>query len=322
MNLTDTESLVQWVLGLPAPELQQRNLALLETAPLIDLELASACNIVCRFCPREDMQRSAGLMSQSTFEAVERLLPPNAVIMLSGLGDALLHPQLPGWVERLSRSGRAPCVITNGVRLTPARQASLIAADIAQIQVSVHSLDPETAQLVVPRGARPALVTGHLEHLATVRPASLRVRINFVETVDNVEQRPAVEEFAKRLGFDFFYRREHTRGGALGAARAQSASPGCGIFAAVTFITSDGDVLPCVNDVRGEHALGNARELGWEDVVAWKRRVIGKASWFSTCTDCDDDYRWVLIGQGKLDEPTTEPQNAAAKAVDRQLPPK
>ncbi len=302
MNLGDTESLVQWVLGLPAAERQRRNLALLASAPLIDLELASACNIVCRFCPREDMQRSAGLMSQATFDAVERLIPPHAVIMLSGLGDALLHPQLPAWVELLSRSGCAPCVITNGVRLAPGLQDALIAAGIAQIQVSVHSLDPDVARLVVPRGARPALVVQHLERLAEVRPAELRVRLNFVETIDNADQRPGVEALALRLGFDFFYRREHTRGGALGGARAGAAGRGCGIFAAVTFITADGDVLPCVNDVSGAHALGNARDLCWNDVVAWKQRVIGDASWFSACTDCDDDYRWVLIGQGELDE--------------------
>jgi MoaA/NifB/PqqE/SkfB family radical SAM enzyme len=302
VNLADTESLVQRVLGLPAAERQRQNLALLESAPLIDLELASACNIVCRFCPREDMQRRAGRMSQATFDAVERLIPPYAVIMLSGLGDALLHPQLPAWVERLSRSGRAPCVITNGVRLTAEVQDALIEAGIAQVQVSVHGLDADTARLVVPRGARPALVVQHLERLAQVRPAELRVRLNFVETSDNGDQRRGVEVLARRLGFDFFYRREHTRGGAIGKARADAAGPGCGIFAAVTFITADGDVLPCVNDVRGSHVLGNARELCWDDIVAWKRRVIGDAAWFSACTTCDDDYRWVLIGQGALDE--------------------
>jgi MoaA/NifB/PqqE/SkfB family radical SAM enzyme len=303
VNLGDTESLVHWVLGLPAGERQRRNLELLASAPLIDLELVSACNIVCRFCPRDDMQRQDARMSEATFDAVERLLPPHAVIMLSGLGDALLHPQLPAWVERLTRSGRAPCVITNGVRLTPGLQDALIEAGIAQVQVSVHSLDPDIARIVVPRGARPGLVVRHLERLAEVRTEGLRVRLNFVETGDNTDQRQAVEALARRLGFDFFYRREHTRGGVNGEARAGATGSGCGIFAAVTFITADGDVLPCVNDVRGAHALGNARELCWGDVDAWKRRVISDGTWFSTCTDCDDDYRWVLIGQGELDEP-------------------
>ena len=303
MNLEDSQSLVRWVLDLSPESRQERNLALLSAPPLIDLELAADCNIVCRFCPRAEMNRAAGLMSEVTFAAVERLLPPDAVVMFSGLGDSLLHPRLSEWVARLASSGHSSCLVTNGVRLTPTRQDALIAAGIAQLQVSLHSLDLDTARKVISRGAQPALVRQQLQRLATVRPSSLRVRLNFVETPDNEPDRAEVAAFAAEFGFDFFYRREHTRGGALGAGRAERAAAGCGIYAAVTFITADGDVLPCVNDVRGKHALGNARGLTWDTVERWKRRVIGAGTWFTACASCDDDYRWVLIGQNGLDEP-------------------
>ncbi len=302
MDLNQTRAMIREVLALPAASRRRRNLALLDAPPLIDLEVASACNITCRFCPRTEMARTAGLMSEETFSAVERLLPADAVIMISGLGDALLHPLLPQWVGRLTASGRSTCVITNGVRLTPERQDALIAAGVAQLQISLHSLDLETSRKVVPRGAQPELVQEHLRRLAAARPDSLRVRLNFVETIDNRTARLAVGALAEELGFDFFYRREHTRGGALGAGRQEGAGGGCGIFAAVTFITADGDVLPCVNDVRGRDALGNARELTWEQVMSWKHRVIAEDRWFVACIDCDDDYRWVLIGQDGLDE--------------------
>lgn len=142
------------------------------------------------------------------------------------------------------------------------------------------------------------LEDAHLEHLARTRPAGLRVRINFVETADNHHARAEVEELARDSGFEFFYRREHTRGRGTSMGRPVRADEGCGIFAAVTFISADGDVLPCVNDARGEASLGNVRELTWEHVLAWKRQVIGDAQWFGPCASCDDDYRWALIAQG------------------------
>jgi MoaA/NifB/PqqE/SkfB family radical SAM enzyme len=297
----DHQRLIDAVRALRPEERRRRNLDLLDTAPLIDLEMASACNVVCAFCPRDDMVRSAGLMSEDTFTAVENFLPGNAVIMISGLGDAVLHPQLANRVRRLNDKGHSCCVITNGVRLTPERQRDLIDAGIAQIQVSVHGVDRETVARVMPRGSDPERVRANLDHLAKTRPPHLRVRINFVETGRNGHARLDVERYARDRDFEFFYRREHTRGGSLGAGRQSQTSEGCGIFAAVTFISSDGDVLPCVNDVRGEGRLGNVRSLNWAHVEAWKRRVIDEGRWFAACADCDDDYRWVLIAQGELD---------------------
>lgn len=277
-----------------------RNLSLLEQAPLVDIEVASACNVVCAFCPRDEMVRGASLMSAETFGAVLDFLPGNAIAMLSGLGDPLVHPRLPTFVRALAARGVSPCVITNGVRLLPELQDALIDAGIAEVQVSMHGLTESTVRDIVPVGARPERVRQHVERLALRRGP--RVRINFVETPANAHERGAVQRWASELGARFFLRRQHTRGGTVGAARPDAPScAACGIFGSVTFISSDGDVLPCVNDVRGEGRFGNVRDRTWGDVLAWKRRVISGAQWFEACKGCDDDYRWVLLVRGGLD---------------------
>lgn len=286
------------IAALPAEEVRRRNLALLTQPPLFDIEVASACNIVCAFCPRDEMVRGAGLMDAVTFEAVLTFLPAGAVAMLSGLGDALLHPQLPEFVARLVARGVSPCVITNGVRLTPARQDALIEAGIAEVQVSVHGLDEAVVRRVVTAKAAPGAVRHHVERLAMTR--NVRLRINFVETSENGGERDRVEAWARDLGARFFHRRQHSRGGTISQVRAESTCSGCGIFGAVTFITSDGDLLPCVNDVRGEGKLGNVLNITWATVLSWKRAVIGQGRWFSACSSCDDDYRWVLLERGGL----------------------
>jgi MoaA/NifB/PqqE/SkfB family radical SAM enzyme len=299
MDADATQRAVARVRSWPAERRRGSNLDLLEPAPLFDIEVASACNIVCAFCPRDEMVRPKTLMDDVTFGAVVNFLPANAVAMISGLGDALLHPWLEAMVGRLVGRGVSTCLITNGIRLTPSRQAALIAAGIAEIQVSVHGFDDDTVRQVVPVGANPKAVRANLEQLATVQGP--RVRINFVETPENAHARDEVRGWAENLGFRFFYRRQHTRGGTIGAARADAGCAGCGVFSSVTFLSVDGDIMPCVNDVRGEGKLGNVRDFTWPDVLAWKRRVINEDRWFSSCTDCDDDFRWVLLDQGGLD---------------------
>ena len=294
----DADTAIAQLSALSREALLERNLALLRQAPLFDIEVASACNVVCAFCPREEMQRTRGLMDDATFEALLRFLPSDAVAMLSGLGDPLVHPQLPEIVRRLATRGVSSCVITNGVRLSSDRQDALIDAGVAEIQVSVHGLDDRIVRRVVPVGAQPAVVRRQVERLAA--RGGPRLRINFVETPDNTGERERVESWARALGARFFYRRQHTRGGTIEATRLKAGCSGCGIFGAVTFISSDGDVFPCVNDVRGEGTPGNIQALSWEEVLEWKRRVIGGGHWFSACGSCDDDYRWVLLANDGL----------------------
>jgi pyruvate-formate lyase-activating enzyme len=298
-----SERLVAMVRAWPEEKRRAANLALLECPPLFDIEVASACNIVCSFCPRQEMERPKGLMAEATFQEVLGWLPEGAVVMFSGLGDALLHPRLESFVDALSGRGISCCVITNGMRLTPERQRGLVAAGLAQFQVSVHGLDERQLAPIVTRGARPDQVRANLEHMAAHRPSHLRVRLNFVETPENAHARDAVREWARTLGFDFFYRRLHSRGGSVSSHRPASGCSGCGIFGAVTFVTVEGQLLPCVNDVRGEGRLGWVRELGWNRLLECKRIVIEMGAWFEACRRCDDNYRWVILANGQVDEP-------------------
>lgn len=278
------------------------SLRVLQRPPLFDVELVSACNITCSFCPREAMTRREGIMSDETFERVCAFLPHDAVVMFSGLGDALLHPRLTDYTSTLTRQGVSSCVITNGLRLTPERVDALANAGLAELQVSVHGLDAEALATVVTRGADPARVVANLERIARTKPTALRVRVNFVETSANVDRAEGVRAWAESLGFRFFHRRQHSRGGALAQLRPAAVDP-CGVFAGVTFVTVDGVVLPCVNDVSARHALGDVRGTSFAGVLETKRQILSSAMWPDLCGRCDDDYRWVILAQSGVDGP-------------------
>lgn len=267
------------------------------SAPLFDIEAAASCNLSCHFCPRDALARPQRIMTPATFAAVERFLPAGAVVMFAGLGEPLTNHHLPGFVARLKRHDVSPCVITNGMLMNRPLLAALIDAGIDQFQVSVHAIDRTTFRRLVPEIDVDRLVA-NLHTLAEMRPPGLRVRLNFVAGAKNRGELPAVTALARELGFDLFVRAEHNRGGHLGGINVRPR--GCGIFAAVTLITAQGDVLSCVNDVAGCSRLGNVSELLWEDVRAWKRKAIGSGEWFPACSSCDDGYRWVLLASGGL----------------------
>lgn len=249
------------------------------------------------------MARPAQVMSQETFEAVLRFLPPDAWVLFSGLGDALTNRNLEGFIRALLARDICSSLITNGVLLTPERQASLFEAGIAEIQVSYHSASRATYERIVVRGGDLGRLHENLEHLSRARPADLRVRLDFTVTPANAHDVEAARRYAISLGFEFYLRRLHSRGGSIPSSRPASPCAGCGIFAAVTLITAQGDILSCINDIEGSSCFGNVRERSWSDVVRWKRDVIAGDRWFSACETCDDDYRWVILKLGGVDPP-------------------
>lgn len=303
MDAKHTEDLVREVSAWPASRVRSTSEKILENRPLFDIEAAGTCNVHCDFCPRLSMARPAQVMSQETFEAVLRFLPPDAWVLFSGLGDALTNRNLEGFIRALLARDICSSLITNGVLLTPERQASLFEAGIAEIQVSYHSASRATYERIVVRGGDLGRLHENLEHLSRARPADLRVRLDFTVTPANAHEVEAARRYAISLGFEFYLRRLHSRGGSIPSSRPASPCAGCGIFAAVTLITAQGDILSCINDIEGSSCFGNVRERSWSDVVRWKRDVIAGDRWFSACETCDDDYRWVILKLGGVDPP-------------------
>ncbi|HEY3357450.1 MAG TPA: radical SAM protein [Polyangia bacterium] len=281
--------------------LQDAMLALLAGPPLLDIEVSSSCNVRCAFCPREELRRPRTVMTPETFALVLAFVPAQAVVMFSGLGEPLLNPRLPEFVARLRARGISSCVITNGLLLTPGRLDALLAAGVDQIQVSCHATTDEGMMWAVTEGADFPRLLANLEHLAAVRPQRLRVQLDFVDAEVNAGELTSVAQLAQRLGFDLVARRRHTRGGLVGVRRMARACSGCGIFPAVTFITSEGGVSACSNDVRGATTLGHLATIDWPATLEWKRRVIRGGDWFEPCAACDDDYRWVILAQHGVD---------------------
>lgn len=117
----------------------------------IDLELTSVCDAVCSFCPREVMPDKKRFISLDIVERLAADLREHRpiVVVLCGIGESLLHPQLDTIVATLAATGTRVEMTTHGARLTPQRFEQLVDLGLAGVHVSLNAMSGPTRQRVM-----------------------------------------------------------------------------------------------------------------------------------------------------------------------------
>ncbi|MHA1882800.1 MAG: radical SAM protein, partial [Candidatus Thorarchaeota archaeon] len=242
--------------------------SLLSGPPLIDIEVSSICNLECSFCPRNEIVRDNNLMDMNMLKVLSEWLPDNAIVMFSGLGECLLNENLERMIHLLKERKISSCIVTNGILLDPDRQQSLIEAGVDQIQISYVAFNEETYQRAIGKKGNYDRLIKNLQHLSDHKPEDLRVQLNFVDLGYNSNEIASIQEITDAWGFDFFYRRLHSRGGSISESEIISEDSTCfrcGTFVSVYFITSDGKIISCSNDVEQRNVIGNFSSISYND---------------------------------------------------------
>jgi putative metalloenzyme radical SAM/SPASM domain maturase len=113
----------------------------------LHVELATMCNLGCAMCVKHSSgwECADAVMSRQTFEALAPVFPHLDTLNLNGVGESMLHPELPAFVAYARGKVRSDCVIgfqSNGMLLTPALAGDLVAAGLDRVCFSVDSPDP------------------------------------------------------------------------------------------------------------------------------------------------------------------------------------
>ncbi|MCB1058520.1 MAG: radical SAM protein [Acidobacteria bacterium] len=172
----------------------------------IQLEVSTRCNLTCAYCSHRHLETKR-FLDLDDFEArLDRIdFRPIRNVDFTGLGEPVLHPQLPEMVRAVRR--RAPeadlRVVTNGTVLTAKRFAPLLAAGLSSVAVSIDSLDAE--RFARSRGgARLAPVLENLEsliaHRATLGGSVPRVKIKAVLVDEPYAEAERILAYSARLG--------------------------------------------------------------------------------------------------------------------------
>lgn len=106
--------------------------------------VTSECNMNCTYCHNEGQSKTHTMISDTLVQRISDLMSLNerelSSISFSG-GEALLHPKLFNYIEKLSGYSRRRTLITNGLLLNEENLNNLINSGITKIRLGVDSIN-------------------------------------------------------------------------------------------------------------------------------------------------------------------------------------
>jgi len=185
--------------------------ALLAAPSKLFVEVTTRCNLNCAMCVKQSPGNSVGdnHMSPATFARLGPLFAQLQTLILNGIGEPLLHPQLEDFIRQARRQTPASARIafqSNGLLLTENKAAALGDAGLSQICLSVDGVNPETFRNIR-QGGELTGVQRACEVLAKLRRQEPtlcpELGVEFVVQQDNLDELPKVIEWAAGQGASF-----------------------------------------------------------------------------------------------------------------------
>lgn len=175
------------------------------------VEITTRCNIGCTMCVKQTQGRgmSEGEMSPATFAALSPAFPHLEALVLNGVGEPLIHPDLEEFIRRAKSFMPAEGWVgfqSNGLLLTGRRALSLIEAGLDKICLSVDAASPEMFRSVR-EGGELSVIERALAAMAKAKERlnrpELQVGIEFVAMRSNIGELPATLRWASAHGASF-----------------------------------------------------------------------------------------------------------------------
>lgn len=108
------------------------------------VEITNICNMHCSFC--HGHARKPGRMTPDQFSHIlDQLAGKTEYIYYHLMGEPLIHPELPLFLEMAAQRGFRSVITTNGT-LLKTRGAEIIAAGLHKVSISLHSFEGEDEQ--------------------------------------------------------------------------------------------------------------------------------------------------------------------------------
>lgn len=175
------------------------------------VETTSRCNLGCFMCVKQTGGGciAEGDLSEAHFAALEPAFPTLDALILNGVGEPLLHPQLENFISRARKAMPKQSWIgfqSNGLLLTEERALALAEAGLDRICLSVDASTPEIFARMRQGGELPAIDNA----FAAIRAAKqksgrddLQIGAEVVVMRENLSGLPATLEWAAQRGATF-----------------------------------------------------------------------------------------------------------------------
>jgi MoaA/NifB/PqqE/SkfB family radical SAM enzyme len=284
---------------------------------VLDLEVTSLCNAVCTFCPREHLERSSRFISLETVQRVADSLPTERgtpMVVLCGIGESTLHPELEAVIRMLASAGARVGLTTNGWNLSLELVDRLVAAGLAELNVSLNAATAEThAALMQLKNF--AAITEACRAVAAERLTrwpGLEFHVSFVVTDRNAAEARAFADEWRAAGVSQVWLHRLTNRRGLLSADCKPADmehladafrgdprlvidmfPGregpanlCRVAQGVDFISVDGEMLLCAQDYGARHTFGNVAHASLARLHEAKLLGHLRGQTAATCAGC------------------------------------
>lgn len=185
--------------------------ALREYPTKLFVEITTSCNLGCFMCVKQTPQCAIteGEMSWETFSTLEAALPFAEALILNGIGEPLLHPQLETFIARAKSLLPKNSWIgfqSNGQLIDTSRAKSLLEAGLDRICISIDAVTPEKLQQLR-EGAELTVMTKAFVALAEAKRETKRpefeIGVEFVIMRSNINELPETLRWAQERGAGF-----------------------------------------------------------------------------------------------------------------------
>jgi MoaA/NifB/PqqE/SkfB family radical SAM enzyme len=167
------------------------------------LETTNRCNLPCTTCPRtfEELEPAAN-MSWDLFRSIVDQYPSIARVVLHGVGEPLMVPNLPRMIKYLKDRGTYVLFNTNGTLLNERRGRDLIASGLDELRVSLDAAEPIAFKAVRGKDAFDRIVKNVREFRAlqtSLDAAAPRVSLWLTGLKETIGQLPAFVDLAAAI---------------------------------------------------------------------------------------------------------------------------
>lgn len=254
----------------------------------IQFEASVQCNARCTFCPRYDMTRPKGEMSDELFHKIiqesKALKSPEIVPFLNG--EPFVFTRLWSWLDYMRDEKRRVYIFTNAEFMDVDRIIKY--KNIRYVCCSVNAATEDTYNKVM-RGPKFETVVKNVEDL--IKKAPFRVYVSMVVTNDNQHE---VEMFKKKWGENVIFGEFKNWGGARHdkLEKTGKRKPCPSLLNSISILW-DGRVVPCCLDFDGKLILGDANKQTLTDIwhqTSWLREQHRKLSFdYLPCRECNQN---------------------------------
>lgn len=174
------------------------------------VEATTRCNLRCTMCVKQTRGNgiAEGDLSLATFDALTPAFSRLEALVLSGIGEPLLHPGLEGFIRLARRAMPDSGWIgfqSNGLLLDDARALSLARAGLDRVCLSLDAVSPAAFRRIREGGEVGAVgrALAALAHAQAAVGRRIAKGIEFVAMRDNVAELPAALRWAASRGATF-----------------------------------------------------------------------------------------------------------------------